>query len=243
MRLTPHPLPGIPASQSTPAPKIGPGTSCEWTGGRAIAHTRGSPTMNTQFPAERILLGPGPSPVPAARAARARRADARPSRSAVSRHHGRDLRNAAAGLPHEERAHLSRQRHRHGRHGMHRHQSHRARRRSDRLRQRRLRRPHEGRDGTLRRDRPRRRGRRGATSSRSSRSPPRWTQHPKAKLVGIVHAETSTGALQPLDGLADLVHAPAARCSSSMPSPASAATNCAWTTGASTPSTAARRNA
>src|SRR5437870_13119832 len=25
--------------------------------------------------------------------------------------------------------------------------------------------------------------------------------HPKAKLVGIVHAETSTGALQPLDGL------------------------------------------
>jgi alanine-glyoxylate transaminase/serine-glyoxylate transaminase/serine-pyruvate transaminase len=31
-------------------------------------------------------------------------------------------------------------------------------------------------------------------------------RHPKAKLVGIVHAETSTGAHQPLDGLADLVH-------------------------------------
>lgn len=31
-------------------------------------------------------------------------------------------------------------------------------------------------------------------------------QHPKSKLVGIVHAETSTGALQPLEGLADLVH-------------------------------------
>ena len=31
--------------------------------------------------------------------------------------------------------------------------------------------------------------------------------HPKIKLVGIVHAETSTGALQPLEGLADLVHA------------------------------------
>jgi alanine-glyoxylate transaminase/serine-glyoxylate transaminase/serine-pyruvate transaminase len=31
-------------------------------------------------------------------------------------------------------------------------------------------------------------------------------QHPKSKLVGIVHAETSTGALQPLSGLADLVH-------------------------------------
>ncbi len=31
-------------------------------------------------------------------------------------------------------------------------------------------------------------------------------QHPKTKLVGIVHAETSTGALQPLEGLADLVH-------------------------------------
>lgn len=31
-------------------------------------------------------------------------------------------------------------------------------------------------------------------------------QHPKAKLVGIVHAETSTGALQPLEGLAELVH-------------------------------------
>ncbi len=31
-------------------------------------------------------------------------------------------------------------------------------------------------------------------------------QHPKSKLVGIVHAETSTGALQPLEGLADIVH-------------------------------------
>jgi alanine-glyoxylate transaminase / serine-glyoxylate transaminase / serine-pyruvate transaminase len=31
-------------------------------------------------------------------------------------------------------------------------------------------------------------------------------QHPKTKLVGIVHAETSTGALQPLEGLADLAH-------------------------------------
>ena len=32
-------------------------------------------------------------------------------------------------------------------------------------------------------------------------------QHPGTKLVGIVHAETSTGALQPLTGLADIVHA------------------------------------
>lgn len=31
-------------------------------------------------------------------------------------------------------------------------------------------------------------------------------QHPKTKLLGIVHAETSTGAHQPLDGLAELVH-------------------------------------
>jgi alanine-glyoxylate transaminase/serine-glyoxylate transaminase/serine-pyruvate transaminase len=31
--------------------------------------------------------------------------------------------------------------------------------------------------------------------------------HPKVKLVGLVHAETSTGALQPLAGFADLVHA------------------------------------
>jgi alanine-glyoxylate transaminase/serine-glyoxylate transaminase/serine-pyruvate transaminase len=31
-------------------------------------------------------------------------------------------------------------------------------------------------------------------------------QHPGTKLIGIVHAETSTGAHQPLDGLADLVH-------------------------------------
>ena len=31
--------------------------------------------------------------------------------------------------------------------------------------------------------------------------------HPKVKLVGLVHAETSTGALQSLDGFADLVHA------------------------------------
>ena len=32
-------------------------------------------------------------------------------------------------------------------------------------------------------------------------------QHPRAKLLGIVHAETSTGAHQPLAGLAELVHA------------------------------------
>jgi alanine-glyoxylate transaminase / serine-glyoxylate transaminase / serine-pyruvate transaminase len=32
-------------------------------------------------------------------------------------------------------------------------------------------------------------------------------QHPSTKLLGIVHAETSTGALQPLTGLADIVHA------------------------------------
>jgi len=32
-------------------------------------------------------------------------------------------------------------------------------------------------------------------------------RHPRAKLLGIVHAETSTGAHQPLAGLADLVHA------------------------------------
>ncbi len=31
-------------------------------------------------------------------------------------------------------------------------------------------------------------------------------QHPKSRLVGIVHAETSTGAHQPIAGLADLVH-------------------------------------
>jgi len=31
--------------------------------------------------------------------------------------------------------------------------------------------------------------------------------HPKVKLLGIVHAETSTGAHQPLTGLAELVHA------------------------------------
>ena len=33
-----------------------------------------------------------------------------------------------------------------------------------------------------------------------------FQQHPKAKLLGIVHAETSTGAHQPLEGLADIVH-------------------------------------
>ncbi len=32
-------------------------------------------------------------------------------------------------------------------------------------------------------------------------------QHPKTRLVGIVHAETSTGAHQPLAGLAEIVHA------------------------------------
>ena len=31
-------------------------------------------------------------------------------------------------------------------------------------------------------------------------------QHPKAKLLGIVHAETSTGALQELQGISDIVH-------------------------------------
>src|SRR5204862_985793 len=30
--------------------------------------------------------------------------------------------------------------------------------------------------------------------------------HPKVKLVGIVHAETSTGAHQPLEGFADAIH-------------------------------------
>src|SRR5688500_12702076 len=32
-------------------------------------------------------------------------------------------------------------------------------------------------------------------------------QHSKVKLVGIIHAETSTGAHQPLEGMADIVHA------------------------------------
>jgi alanine-glyoxylate transaminase/serine-glyoxylate transaminase/serine-pyruvate transaminase len=32
-------------------------------------------------------------------------------------------------------------------------------------------------------------------------------QHPRAKVVGIVHAETSTGAHQPMAGLAEVVHA------------------------------------
>jgi alanine-glyoxylate transaminase/serine-glyoxylate transaminase/serine-pyruvate transaminase len=31
-------------------------------------------------------------------------------------------------------------------------------------------------------------------------------RHPKAKAMGIVHAETSTGALQPLEGLAEILH-------------------------------------
>lgn len=33
-----------------------------------------------------------------------------------------------------------------------------------------------------------------------------FDQHPEARLLGIVHAETSTGAHQPLDGIAQLVH-------------------------------------
>src|SRR3974390_921180 len=32
-------------------------------------------------------------------------------------------------------------------------------------------------------------------------------KHPQARLLGIVHAETSTGAHQPMAGLAELVHA------------------------------------
>ena len=68
-------------------------------------------------------------------------------------------------------------------------------------------------------------------------------QHPKTKLVGIVHAETSTGAHQPLEGLADLVHQATAPCCSSTPSRVSAGMNCAWMNGASMQSTAARRNA
>ncbi|HAB19885.1 MAG TPA: alanine--glyoxylate aminotransferase, partial [Verrucomicrobiales bacterium] len=31
-------------------------------------------------------------------------------------------------------------------------------------------------------------------------------QHPKVKVVGLVHAETSTGAHQPLEGVSELVH-------------------------------------
>ena len=49
-----------------------------------------------------------PQPGLPTRSARPGVADPRPPRSAVSRHHGRDLRVAAPGLPHEEPAHLSR---------------------------------------------------------------------------------------------------------------------------------------
>ena len=42
---------------------------------------------------------------------------------------------------------------------------------------------------------------------KGSRSRPRLAQHPKVKLVGLVHAETSTGAHQPLAGLGELIHA------------------------------------
>ena len=46
----------------------------------------------------------------------------------------------------------------------------------------------------------------GATPSPSKPIAAALDQHPKAKLLGIVHAETSTGAHQPLAGLGDLVH-------------------------------------
>ena len=47
----------------------------------------------------------------------------------------------------------------------------------------------------------------GVTSSPSNRLPPRWSSTRAPSSLGIVHAETSTGAHQPLAGLAELVHA------------------------------------
>ena len=67
--------------------------------------------------------------------------------------------------------------------------------------------------------------------------------HPKVKLVGLVHAETSTGAHQPLEGFADAVHAQGALLAIDSGDQPGQVTNCAWTIGASTPFTAARRSA
>ena len=58
----------------------------------------------------------------------------------------------------------------------------------------------------LRGDGSQRRSGRGAQSIDPQKVAEALKAHPKPKVVGIVHAETSTGALQPLEEISKLVH-------------------------------------
>ena len=134
------------------------------------------------------------------------------------------------------------QRHRFGRDGGVLRQPARAGRHRDRRRQRRVRRAHvRGRAPVRRRGRPRR----GATWGRPldpQRLLDAQREHPDARLVAVVHAETSTGVENDIAPLAALAATPT-RCCSSTPSRRSAASRSRSTRGASTPATRARRSA
>ena len=142
----------------------------------------------------------------------------------------------------DERADAADQRHRLGGHGGVLRQPARAGRHRDRRRQRRVRRAHvRGRAPVRRRGRARRRSRGDARSIRSGCST-RSTAHPDARLVAVVHAETSTG-VENDDRAARRAAATPTRCCSSTRSRRSAGSRSRSTGGGSTPCTRARRSA
>ncbi len=159
------------------------------------------PRARCDPPAPHVLLGPRPQRRSPPRARRAGDARDRPPRPRVRRDHGRDAGPAPPGLPDREPAHPGRLRHRLGGHGGGRRQPDRAGRPDARLRQRRLRRP----DGRRRRACRGRGHADRATLRRGLRPRRRSSDAVKQvgpKVVGIVHAETSTGAWQPVEEIA-----------------------------------------
>ena len=124
--------------------------------------------------------------------------DPGPPRPAVPGDPQRHPRDAPGRLPDPQPAHPRRQRHGFGGHGDVRGQPHRAGRQDARLHRRRLRHANEGRRRTLRRRRHRHRGPLG-TGLHREQVADAIREHGPFKVVGIVHAETSTGAAQPIE--------------------------------------------
>ena len=163
---------------------------------------------------DRLLLGPGPSnPYPEAIAALGRPllGHMDPEFLAILDETMARLRTVFRT---DNALTLPGQRHRLRRHGGVLRQPGRARRHRDRRRQRRVRRAHvRGRPSLRRRRRARRRGVGARRSTRSACSTPS-AQHPDARLVAVVHAETSTGVendVAPLAALRRHRHAAARR--------------------------------
>ena len=155
-------------------------------------------------PAVSPAARPRPQRRPPARPPRDGHAAARPPRPGLPARSWPRRRRCCARPTDEKPAHLPRQRHRHGRHGDVRRQPDRAGRQDGGVRQRLLRPAHD------RRGRPGRRGGDGAGTALGRRVRPQplreTLQKVRPKVLGIVHAETSTGAWQPLEGLGALCH-------------------------------------